>query len=141
MSPSSSTTGHLIVDGPHPLMVASMTTSSSFPLTPRTPPTNELAPSTSSPTCRHWFPTTDLLHHREPATVNPSATYAANQDPTSRVTSVAPPPLATHRRSAEFGRRAACRWGMGGFPYFAPGRKAQVGQTTFTQLGRAPQRV
>jgi hypothetical protein len=41
----------------------------------------EPAPSTSSPAYRRRFPTADLLHHREPTTMSPSATYAPNRDP------------------------------------------------------------
>jgi hypothetical protein len=133
--PSSFAAGHLTVDRPHPLRVASIATSPSFPPTLRTPPTHEPVPSTSSTAYHHRFPTTNLPHHREPATVSPSATYAPNRDPTYRASSLAPPPPTTRRRSAGFGWRATHRWGMWGFPCFAPGRKVQVGQTTFTQLG------
>jgi hypothetical protein len=41
----------------------------------------EPAPSTSSPAYCHWFPTTGLLHRREPTMVSPSAACAPNRDP------------------------------------------------------------
>jgi hypothetical protein len=52
-------------------------------LRPSSPPLHEPKPtlSTSSPACRHRFPTAELCHHREPATVRPSTAYAPNRGP------------------------------------------------------------
>jgi hypothetical protein len=37
--------------------------------------------STSSPDCRHWFPTSDLLCRCKPTTMSPSTAYGPNRDP------------------------------------------------------------
>jgi hypothetical protein len=83
--------------------------------------------STTSLACCRQFPTTDLLHRREPTTVSPSAAYAPNQDPHLRGLL---PGTSFPGHSLPVDRWATHRWRTGELPCF--GRKAQVGQAIFT---------
>jgi hypothetical protein len=94
--------GHLPIECHLRLPMCSSATAATSTRAHRRSMNPEPASSTPSLSCRHRFPTADLLRRREPATVSPS-----------RASSLASPSPATHRLSIGFGRWATRGWGTG----------------------------